>query len=285
MGFLRFFRHGGQLAWIVLGAVVLTIGASGYLLASTASTRYERDVTRMVFNDNVELLENVRRQLGMERDSLTRHLEASPQPAAETRYIVVSIADHKLWLKDGDSVLFTAGVATGSGKVLEKSGGGGYWRFETPRGRLLIQSKELDPAWVPPDWHFVEQARKKGLGVVRLERGRPIPTSDGGEITVSGSEVVRRLPNGSLTAFGSGEGREIVVNGNIVIPPFGTSQRRYKGVLGTHRLNLGDGYALHGTDKPETIGRAVSHGCVRLRNEDIARLYELVSVGTPVYIY
>jgi hypothetical protein len=197
----------------------------------------------------------------------------------------VSIADHKLWLKDGDSVLFTAGVATGSGKVLEKSGGGGYWRFETPRGRLLIQSKELDPAWVPPDWHFVEQARKKGLGVVRLERGRAIPTSDGGEITVSGSEVVRRLPNGSLTAFGSGEGREIVVNGNIVIPPFGTSQRRYKGVLGTHRLNLGDGYALHGTDKPETIGRAVSHGCVRLRNEDIARLYELVSVGTPVYIY
>jgi len=29
----------------------------------------------------------------------------------------------------------------------------------------------------------------------------------------------------------------------------------------------------------------VSHGCVRLRNEDVARLYELVPVGTPVYIY
>jgi hypothetical protein len=285
MGSMRFFRHGGRLAWMLIGAVVLTIGASGFLLANTASTRYERDVTRMVFNDNLELLENVRRQLGMERDSLSRQLESSPQPSTEKRYIVISIADYKLWLKDGDSVLFTAGVATGSGKVLEKSGGGGHWRFETPRGRLVVQSKETDPAWVPPDWHFIEQARKKGLGVVRLERGRSIRSADGGEITVSGSEVVRRLPDGTLAAFGSGEGREIVVNGNIVIPPFGTSQRKYKGVLGTHRLNLGDGYALHGTNKPETIGRAVSHGCVRLRNEDIARLYELVGVGTPVYIY
>jgi lipoprotein-anchoring transpeptidase ErfK/SrfK len=33
------------------------------------------------------------------------------------------------------------------------------------------------------------------------------------------------------------------------------------------------------------VGRAVSHGCVRVRNEDIARLYAMVAVGTPVYIY
>ena len=77
----------------------------------------------------------------------------------------------------------------------------------------------------------------------------------------------------------------IVVNGNIVVPPYGTNQRRYEGVLGTHRLNLGDGYALHGTNVPESIGQSVSHGCVRLRNEDIETLYRMVPVGTPVYIY
>jgi lipoprotein-anchoring transpeptidase ErfK/SrfK len=48
---------------------------------------------------------------------------------------------------------------------------------------------------------------------------------------------------------------------------------------------MGDGYALHGTNQPASIGRAVSHGCVRLRNEDIAKLYDMVSVGTPVFIY
>ena len=57
------------------------------------------------------------------------------------------------------------------------------------------------------------------------------------------------------------------------------------GGLGTHRLNLGNGYALHGTNQPASVGRAVSHGCVRLRNEDIAKLYAMVPVGTPVYIY
>ena len=77
----------------------------------------------------------------------------------------------------------------------------------------------------------------------------------------------------------------MVAGGNIIIPPFGTNARRYEGVLGTRRLNLGDGYGIHGTNKPETVGQAVSHGCVRMRNEDIERLFELVPVGTPVYIY
>ena len=48
---------------------------------------------------------------------------------------------------------------------------------------------------------------------------------------------------------------------------------------------LGDGYAIHGTDNPASIGHSVSHGCVRLRNEDIDTLYSMVEVGTPVYIY
>ena len=59
----------------------------------------------------------------------------------------------------------------------------------------------------------------------------------------------------------------------------------YADVLGTHRLNLGNGYALHGTNQPTSVGRAVSHGCVRLRNEDIETLFQLVPVGTPVFIY
>ena len=102
---------------------------------------------------------------------------------------------------------------------------------------------------------------------------------------VAGNDVVKRLPDGTVIPMESGEGKEMVANGNIVIPRFGTSQRKYKGVLGTYRLNMGDGYALHGTDQPQPIGRSVSHGCVRLRNEDIETLYNMVPVGTPVYIY
>ena len=285
MGLFRFFRSGGKIAWILIAAVLMVIAASTALLASTADVRYERDVTRMVFNDNVGVLEDIRKSLGMSKDSLERQLAASPEaPGANQQYIVVSIEEHRLWLKQADSVLFTTQVATGSGKILEKEGGSN-WKFETPRGRLIVQSKEEDPAWVPPDWHFVEQARKRGLGLVRLNRGEEIPSGSGWAIAVAGSNVVRRYPDGRETPIETGEDREIVVGGNIIVPPFGTNQRKYRGVLGTHRLNLGDGYALHGTNKPETIGRAVSHGCVRLRNEDIAQLHAMVPIGTPVYIY
>jgi hypothetical protein len=150
---------------------------------------------------------------------------------------------------------------------------------------LVVVGKEEAPVWVPPDWHYVEQARKRGLGLARLEEGAAIPTADGGFVTVSGSDVVKRDRSGFERPLQAADGREIVADGRIIVPPTGTNQRRYEGVLGTHRLNLGDGYALHGTNRPETVGQAVSHGCVRLRNEDIARLYDIVPVGTPVYIY
>ena len=41
-------------------------------------------------------------------------------------------------------------------------------------------------------------------------------------------------------------------------------------------------YGIHGTPHPETIGRAESHGCVRLTNWDVARLAQMVSVRTKV---
>jgi lipoprotein-anchoring transpeptidase ErfK/SrfK len=282
-----FFRKGGMLAWGLLGAVLLLMVGSTMLFARTALVRHERDVSRMVFNDNVELLDQVRKSSGALEDSLSTVRSSADTLSTRAPYLVVSIEDHRLWYKLGDSVLFTTQVATGSGKVLEGTGAGGsQWKFETPRGRLVIQAKEQDPSWVPPDWHFVEQARKRGLGIIRLTRGQSLPATDGSSIEVNGTDVVRRYPDGRTVPVDPGkEGREIVVGGNLVIPPFGTNQRKYKGVLGTHRLEMGDGYGIHGTDQPESIGRSASHGCVRLRNEDIARLYELVEVGTPVYIY
>jgi L,D-transpeptidase ErfK/SrfK len=55
--------------------------------------------------------------------------------------------------------------------------------------------------------------------------------------------------------------------------------------LGAFALDLGwDQYVIHGTNKPFGIGRRVSHGCVRLYPEDIARLFEEVSIGARVTV-
>ena len=55
--------------------------------------------------------------------------------------------------------------------------------------------------------------------------------------------------------------------------------------LGSHALYFDwPSYLIHGTNMPWGVGRRVSHGCIRLYPEDIARLFELVPVGTPVQV-
>jgi peptidoglycan hydrolase-like protein with peptidoglycan-binding domain len=44
------------------------------------------------------------------------------------------------------------------------------------------------------------------------------------------------------------------------------------------------GYGIHGTDQPETIGTAASHGCIRMFNQDVVELYDIVPLGTQVNI-
>jgi L,D-transpeptidase ErfK/SrfK len=53
--------------------------------------------------------------------------------------------------------------------------------------------------------------------------------------------------------------------------------------LGDFALRLGwTNYLLHGTNKPDGVGRNVSHGCIHLYPEDIEQLFKSVAVGTPV---
>jgi lipoprotein-anchoring transpeptidase ErfK/SrfK len=51
--------------------------------------------------------------------------------------------------------------------------------------------------------------------------------------------------------------------------------------IGLNKPHVG----IHGTNNPETIGRAASHGCIRTANWDAARVKELISVGNPVSIF
>ena len=55
--------------------------------------------------------------------------------------------------------------------------------------------------------------------------------------------------------------------------------------LGARAMNLGATvYRIHGTNAPETIGQAVSSGCFRLVNDDVADLYSRVQLGTKVLV-
>lgn len=55
--------------------------------------------------------------------------------------------------------------------------------------------------------------------------------------------------------------------------------------LGRHWIGLTvPGVGIHGTNRPTSIYRFTTHGCVRLHPDDVADLFELVEVGTPVHI-
>ena len=48
---------------------------------------------------------------------------------------------------------------------------------------------------------------------------------------------------------------------------------------------LGDGVGIHGTPDTASVGRAATHGCMRLHDADIAWLYEHIPTGTHVYVF
>lgn len=97
------------------------------------------------------------------------------------------------------------------------------------------------------------------------------PTAVGAPVSPSptGSyEIVNRVTEPTYYGFGK------------VIPP-GKSNP-----VGTRWIGLSaKGYGIHGTNDPASIGRNVSHGCIRLRNNEIEELFEMVSVGDTVELY
>jgi lipoprotein-anchoring transpeptidase ErfK/SrfK len=68
-------------------------------------------------------------------------------------------------------------------------------------------------------------------------------------------------------------------------PPPRDDPRRYlPGALGDFALYIDDEIAIHGTKDRNSVGRASSHGCIRMYNEDIAAVFALVAVGTKVIV-
>lgn len=232
-------------------------------------------------------------------DTTLRDLEDTDQT------ILVSTAENKVYVRRDRKVIFEAVCSTGKGTTLIDKGR--TMVFSTPIGKFRIVSKEEKPVWVPPDWHYVEEARKNGLEAVHLKRGDSIDMNTGkATVPVRETGVWSWLPGGTeppppgpimkvkgdtIVVVENGVERELppgemIRAGNtVVIPPIGVKQRKFDKVLGLYRLNLGDGYALHGTQQITQLGQSVSHGCIRLGDLDIATLYSIANVGDEVVIY
>jgi L,D-transpeptidase YbiS len=143
-------------------------------------------------------------------------------------YIVIDTAENVLYLKEGIKTSLKATVSAGSGSLLVEPSGTRRWIFDTPRGEFTIKSKFVNPAWVKPDWAFIEE-------------GKPIPKNPKDRVEL--------------------------------------------GMLGDYALGFGDGYFIHGTLYTRLLGKNITHGCVRVGDEDLKIVYKTASLGTKVLIF
>ena len=260
----RIFHDYRGAVWSLIGVVALLAVVFVATTAWAVNTRFKRDVTRIAYTHDARALRFLAEKEDAGLTELSDTVEALEQKTAalvpeDQPYLVVSIAERRVWYLRGQDTIFTAPVAVGSGATLVI--GGETKRFQTPRGQMKITHKELDPTWVPPDWHYIEIAKKRGLEVVNMSNASP----------------------DALAGFPPGQ--EPIRDGTIYIPPYGSPQRQHKGVLGAAKLEMYDGYYFHGTQNEASVGTAASHGCIRMLKDDVLWMYENVPVGTEVYIY
>jgi L,D-transpeptidase ErfK/SrfK len=67
--------------------------------------------------------------------------------------------------------------------------------------------------------------------------------------------------------------------------PASQADRIEPGVLGEYALGFGKGYFIHGTLYTRLLGKNVTHGCIRLNDDDLKSVYRLAQVGTPILIF
>jgi L,D-transpeptidase YbiS len=67
--------------------------------------------------------------------------------------------------------------------------------------------------------------------------------------------------------------------------PRNSAERLEPGVLGDYALGFGQGYFIHGTLYARLLGKNVTHGCIRLSDEDLRTVYKTAKVGTAVMIF
>jgi L,D-transpeptidase ErfK/SrfK len=139
-----------------------------------------------------------------------------------------------------------------------------YLLPDGPRRGIVVNLAEQRLFYFPPGGHSVEtfpigtavQALDSPLGATQVVAKLPHPTwYPPASIRAERPDLPRAIPPGPDNP------------------------------LGAYALALGwPGYLIHGTNKPDGIGRNVSHGCLHLYPEDMARLFREVPVGAPVRV-
>jgi L,D-transpeptidase YbiS len=75
------------------------------------------------------------------------------------------------------------------------------------------------------------------------------------------------------------------VEEGLPIPHPYAAERYETGVLGEYGIDFGNGYLIHGTLYQRQLGLPVTHGCIRLSDEDLRIVFRNLQLGSKIFIY
>jgi hypothetical protein len=161
-----------------------------------------------------------------------------------------------------------------------------------------VATEAIGDAWTVPDSIRIlpSDSLKKISGTWKIDiyRDDTRLTLSKGDLLVRsylcavGNDTIgKTTPAGSFRIIGKIKDPPMYWKNGTRIPP-GDWRNSY----GPRWMSLGDGkrgtyrrYGIHGTNAPESIGVHISSGCIRLYNDDVIELFDLVPEGTPVFIH
>jgi len=144
---------------------------------------------------------------------------------------------------------------------------------------MVIGMQAMGQAVTAPDSTSVEPVQVKRRIVVSLE-DRKLALVENGQVkkvyTVAVGKPSTPSPVGTFTIQRRVKNPVYQHDGKVVEPGPGNP-------VGTRWMGLSvKGYGIHGTNEPKSIGKAASHGCIRMARKDLEEMYAMVSVGDTV---
>ncbi len=167
-------------------------------------------------------------------------------------------------------------------------------QIKETQGRISILQRRIEV--LTPERPYLIINTTKNTFVLRTRKSiiREGICSTGSYILLdagNGKQWIFKTPKGQLRILGKKTNPVWIkpdwafIEEGLPVPAIGDPERREPGSLGDYALNLGDGYMIHGTLYQRFLGLPVTHGCVRIGDDDLETIYKNMVIGSKVFIF
>ena len=165
-------------------------------------------------------------------------------------------------------------------KALERDISKKRWRIKqlTPSSTYLIVNSETNR------FYLYKGEKLLRVGICSTGSNILLENSESDQWIFKTPKGIRRIQGKNTSPVWRKPDWAFVEEG-LEIPPKDHPSRYELGVLGDYSLSMGHGYLIHGTLYQRFLGLPVTHGCIRLGDDDLKEVYNKLKVGSYIYIF